>query len=93
MSDAAVVSVAELRVCAALERQVRGLEDLVRRFDETRDAIPRAGDSEIWHGQTQRRYVAAVETLARELATADRLIRSALSHSRRALSTMAERVG
>ncbi|MCU1556215.1 MAG: hypothetical protein JWN09_210 [Microbacteriaceae bacterium] len=93
MSDAVVVSVAAIRVRAALELQVRGLEDLVRRFDEARDGIPRASDSEIWRGEAQRRYVAAVETLARELATADTLIRSALSHSRRALSTMAERVG
>ncbi len=93
MSDVAVVTAQTLRVRAALEQQVRALEALSGRFEEARAAVPRAADSGIWLGEAHRLYVAAVETLACELATVDTLIRSALSHSRRALTVMADRAG
>ena len=82
-----------LRVRASLERQVRALEVLSASFEDACSGVPRAGSSEVWRGDAHRLYVMAVESLARDLATADTLIRHALAHSRRAVSTMADRVG
>ena len=89
----ALVTAQNLQVRAVLERQVRALEVLSVRFEHACAGIPRAGDSEVWHGDAHRLYVMAVESLARDLATADALIRNALAHSRRAVNTMADRVG
>lgn len=93
MSDVADVSAEQVRVRAALERQLQALESLVARFEEALRGIPHAAHSEIWRGEAHRLYVAAVESLGRDLASADMLIRSAVSHTRRAVSVMADRVG
>ena len=93
MQELAMVTAQNLRVRALLERQVRALEVVAALFEDACAAVPRARDSEVWRGDAHRLYVLAVESLTRDLAAADTLIRQALAHSRRAVNTMADRAG
>ena len=93
MSDVAAAFAQTLRLRAALEQQVGALEALSTRVEEARAGVPRSAGAGIWDGEAHRLYAAAVEALAGELATVDTLIRSALSHTRRALSTMVDPAG
>ena len=72
----------------ALARQEAMLGSLVARFEQTRAAHPPASLAGQWHGPGQRAYADSVQALRRELEVVSECLWSALTHTRRALSTL-----
>lgn len=80
-------------VAAALRHQLGGLESLAHTLSQARAVLPRARGDQVWRGHANRFYLAALESLTQELASAALRVDDAIDDTRRAISTMGDHVG
>ena len=82
-----------VRLAHALEQQLVALERVARVIAAARTGLPAARQSGFWRGEAHSRYVAAVDAAARHLEVAERQLTIAATHTRRAIASLAGRVG
>lgn len=82
-----------VRLAHALEQQLVALERVARVIVAARTGLPAARQSGFWRGEAHSRYVAAVDAAARHLEVAERQLTIAATHTRRAIASLAGRVG
>lgn len=81
------------RLALTLELQLVALERVARAIAAARTSLPAARQSEFWRGEAHSRYVEAVDAAARHLEVAERELDTAATHTRRAIASLAGRVG
>jgi hypothetical protein len=86
-------SAAGVRLAHALEQQAAALERVARVVAAARTGLPAARQSGFWRGEAHSRYVAAVDAAERHLEVAERQVATAALHTRRAIGSLAGRVG
>ncbi|TXN29255.1 hypothetical protein [Lacisediminihabitans profunda] len=91
MSESVVA--AETRLMHALEQQLVALDHVARVVAAARTGLPAARQCGIWRGEAHSRYVDAVDASARQLEAAERQLTTAAMHTRRAIASLAGRVG
>ncbi|WP_394768405.1 hypothetical protein [Lacisediminihabitans sp.] len=81
------------RLVHALEQQLVALERVAQVIAVARTSLPAARQSGFWRGQAHAHYVAAVDAAATHLELAERQLGTAATHTRRAIASLAGRVG
>jgi uncharacterized protein YukE len=84
---------ASVRLAQALERQAVALDRAARVVAAARERLPAAAASGFWRGEARSRYADAVDEAARHLQSAEGLLDTAASQSRRAIASLAARAG
>jgi uncharacterized protein YukE len=83
--------VARARLAHALQRQLAALESAAHAVGAARRSLPAARSSGFWRGEANARYGDAVDDVSARLETAEKLLGAAVSQSRRAIASLADR--